>query len=143
MADLPKTMKALVARARDKYEIEEFETPRAGDDDIIIKIEACGICAGDAKAWHGAERFWGGPNTPAYIKPPAIPGHEFIGHVVELGRNVKGFDIGDRVVSDQIVPCWECANPAATGCARSTTSTASRTTSTAAWPNTPACPKAP
>ncbi len=109
MAELPKTMKALVARARGQYGIEEFETPRAGAGDIIIKIEACGICAGDTKAWHGAERFWGGPDTPAYIKPPAIPGHEFIGHVVELGPDVKGdFKIGDRVVADQIVPCWEC-----------------------------------
>ncbi len=108
MADLPKTMKALVARAPGQYKIEEHETPRAGDDDIVIKIEACGICAGDAKAQHGAERFWGGPTQPAYMKPPVIPGHEFIGHIVEMGKNIKGFEIGDRVVSDQIVPCWEC-----------------------------------
>ena len=108
MAELPKKMKALVARAPGQYKIEEVDTPRAGDDDIIIKIEACGICAGDAKAHHGAERFWGGPTQPAYMKPPVIPGHEFIGHVAELGKNVKGFAIGDRVASDQIVPCWEC-----------------------------------
>ncbi|MCC8180005.1 MAG: alcohol dehydrogenase catalytic domain-containing protein, partial [Planctomycetes bacterium] len=109
MADLPKTMKALVARAPGQYKVEEFETPRAGEGDIIIKVEACGICAGDAKAWHGAERFWGGPTQPAYMKPPVIPGHEFLGHIVEMGPNVKGdFKIGDRVVSDQIVPCWNC-----------------------------------
>lgn len=109
MVDLPKKMKALVARAPGEYKIEEVDTPRAGDGDIIIKIEACGICAGDAKAYHGAERFWGGPTQPAYMKPPVIPGHEFIGHIVELGPNVKGyFKIGDRVASDQIVPCWEC-----------------------------------
>ncbi|MDR0361305.1 MAG: alcohol dehydrogenase catalytic domain-containing protein [Planctomycetota bacterium] len=108
MADLPKKMKALVATKPGDYKIMEVDVPRAGDDDIIIKIEACGICAGDAKAYHGAERFWGGPNQPAYMKPPVIPGHEFIGHVVELGKNVKGFAIGDRVASDQIVPCWDC-----------------------------------
>ena len=108
MADLPKKMKALVARAVGQYKIEEVDTPRAGDDDIVIKVEACGICAGDAKAYHGAERFWGGPTQPAYIKAPVIPGHEFIGHVVEAGKNIKSFKPGDRVASDQIVPCWEC-----------------------------------
>ncbi len=108
MADLPKKMKALVARSPKEYAIEEVDTPRAGDDDIILKIEACGICAGDAKAAHGAERFWGGPTQPAYIKAPVIPGHEFIGFIVEMGKNIKGFEIGDRVVSDQIIPCWEC-----------------------------------
>ncbi|MDR3210412.1 MAG: alcohol dehydrogenase catalytic domain-containing protein [Planctomycetota bacterium] len=109
MADLPKKMKALVARAPGQYKVEEVDTPRAGEGEIIIKIEACGICAGDAKAYHGAERFWGGPNQPAYIKAPVIPGHEFIGRVVELGPNAQGdFKIGDRLASDQIVPCWEC-----------------------------------
>ncbi len=108
MVDLPKKMKALMARAPGQYKVEEVDTPRAGDDDIIIKIEACGICAGDAKAYHGAERFWGSPTQPAYIKAPVIPGHEFIGHIVELGESIKGFAIGDRVAADQIVPCWEC-----------------------------------
>ncbi len=109
MADLPKKMQALVARAPGQYRIEEVDTPRAGDGDIIIKIEACGICAGDAKAQHGAERFWGGPTQPAFMKPPVIPGHEFIGRVAEIGPGAKGgFKLGDRVVSDQIVPCWNC-----------------------------------
>ncbi len=108
MADLPKTMKALVARAPGQYKIETVDVPRAGDDDIILKIEACGICAGDAKAQHGASRFWGSADQPGYVKAPFIPGHEFIGFIVEMGKNIKGFEIGDRVVSDQIIPCWEC-----------------------------------
>lgn len=108
MVTLPKKMKALVARAPGEYALEEVDTPCAGDGDIIIKIEACGICAGDAKAYHGAERFWGGAGKLAYVKPPFIPDHEFIGHVVETGAHVKDFSVGDRVVSDQIVPCWEC-----------------------------------
>jgi 2-desacetyl-2-hydroxyethyl bacteriochlorophyllide A dehydrogenase len=108
---LPKTMRAIVAYAPGDYRLETVPVPRAGTDDIIVKVEACGICAGDIKSYVGAESFWGGNGQPPYIKAPMIPGHEFIGHIVELGENVarKGeFKIGDRVISEQIVPCWEC-----------------------------------
>jgi len=108
---LPKTMRAVVAYAPGDYRLETVPVPRAGADDMIIKVEACGICAGDIKSYVGAESFWGGNGQPPYIKAPMIPGHEFVGHVVELGENVgrKGeFKIGDRVISEQIVPCWEC-----------------------------------
>jgi erythritol/L-threitol dehydrogenase len=109
--ELPKTMRAIVAYAPGDYRLEMVPVPRAGADDIIIKVEACGICAGDIKSYVGAESFWGGNGQPPYIKAPMIPGHEFVGHVVELGENVarKGeVKIGDRLISEQIVPCWEC-----------------------------------
>jgi Threonine dehydrogenase and related Zn-dependent dehydrogenases len=109
MPDLPKTMRALVVRGRDQYEIEEVDTPRAGEGEIIIKIEGCGICAGDAKAFHGADRFWGGSGMEPSVVVPFIPGHEFLGHVAEIGPHTSGnFKIGDRITSEQIVPCWEC-----------------------------------
>jgi erythritol/L-threitol dehydrogenase len=109
--DLPKTMRAVVAYAPGDYRLEEVPVPRAGADDIIVKVEACGICAGDIKSYVGAESFWGGNGQPPYIKAPMIPGHEFLGHVVELGENVTkrgDVKIGDRLISEQIVPCWEC-----------------------------------
>jgi erythritol/L-threitol dehydrogenase len=110
-ADLPKTMRAVVAHAPGDYRLEEVPVPRAGADDIIVKVEACGICAGDIKSYVGAESFWGGNGQPPYIKAPMIPGHEFLGHVVEMGENVAkrgDVKIGDRLISEQIVPCWEC-----------------------------------
>ena len=113
-ADLPETMQALVTYAPGDYRFEEAPTPRAGEGEMVIRVEACGICAGDMKAYHGAPSFWGGAGTPPYIKAPMIPGHEFIGYVVELGENVDdyahhgdtGFQVGDRVISEQIVPRW-------------------------------------
>lgn len=76
---------------------------------MILKVEACGICAGDVKAFHGAKSFWGGDGNPPYIKAPMIPGHEFVGRVVEIGDKVKGnWKIGDRICPEQIVPCGEC-----------------------------------
>ncbi|QUH30651.1 MDR/zinc-dependent alcohol dehydrogenase-like family protein [Vallitalea guaymasensis] len=109
MSNLPEKMKALVAYAPMDYRLEEVDVPRAGEGEIVIKLEACGVCAGDIKAYRGAPSFWGGEGNPAYIKAPMIPGHEFIGTIVEMGPNVKGdFKLGDRVISEQIVPCWEC-----------------------------------
>lgn len=106
---IPKTMKALVAYGKDEYKLElNYPTPECGPDDIIIKTEACGICAGDLKCSHGAAMFWGDETQPSWVKPPFIPGHEFFGRVVEVGANVTEFKIGDRITADQIVPCGEC-----------------------------------
>ncbi|MDR2160026.1 MAG: alcohol dehydrogenase catalytic domain-containing protein [Treponema sp.] len=109
MSNYPKTMKALVAYGKTDYRYEPaYPSPECGDDDIIIKTEGCGICAGDLKCQHGAAMFWGDEIQPAWVEPPFIPGHEFLGVIVETGKNVKGFQIGDRVTADQIVPCGEC-----------------------------------
>lgn len=109
MSNLPKKMKAVVAYAPGDYRFEMVDTPTAEEGEMILKVEACGVCAGDTKAFAGAESFWGGNGQPAYIKAPMIPGHEFVGRVVEMGPNVKGgWKIGDRICPEQIVPCGEC-----------------------------------
>ena len=109
MANYPKTMKALVAYSADDYRLEkEYPTPECGDNDIIIKVEGCGVCASDMKCQHGSPMYWGDGKNQPWVKAPFIPGHEFLGFVVEMGRNVKGYEIGDRLFADQIVPCGEC-----------------------------------
>ena len=62
--DYPKTMKALVAYAPGDYRLEEVPTPQAEGDDIIIKVEGCGICGSDIKCFHGAEVYWGKDGKP-------------------------------------------------------------------------------
>ncbi|UTB86654.1 MDR/zinc-dependent alcohol dehydrogenase-like family protein [Staphylococcus carnosus] len=105
----PEKMNAIVAYAPKDYRYEEVDTPKIENpEEIIVKVEACGICAGDIKAYGGAPSFWGDETQPAYIKAPMIPGHEFIGRVVEVGDEVEDFEVGDRVISEQIVPCWYC-----------------------------------
>lgn len=109
MGELPKTMKALVAYGLGDYRLElDYPVPECGPDDIIIKTEACGICAGDLKCMHGAAMFWGDEVQSRYVEPPFIPGHEFLGHIVKMGENVSGFSVGDRITADQIVPCGTC-----------------------------------
>ena len=106
---LPKTMKALVAYSTTDYRfVNDFPVPECGPDDVIIKTEGCGVCAGDLKCQHGAAMFWGDENQAAWVEPPFVPGHEFVGIAAAVGGNVKDIQVGDRLAADQIVPCGEC-----------------------------------
>ena len=109
MNALPKTMKALVAYSATDYRFEpKYPVPACGPDDILIKTEGCGICAGDLKCQHGAAMFWGDSTQAAWVKAPFIPGHEFLGVAAWVGANVSGYGVGDRIAVDQIAPCGEC-----------------------------------
>ncbi len=108
---VPRTMRAVVARAPHAFHLEEVPVPPIGPDDVLVRVEACGVCASDVKAYKGAESYWGGPTMPAWVQAPFIPGHEFIGHVADIGEAAaasRGLAPGDRVTADQIVPCGEC-----------------------------------
>lgn len=122
-------MKAIVAYAPGDYRFEVVDTPRAGEGEMILKVEACGICAGDVKAFHGAKSFWGGDGNPPYIKAPMIPGHEFVGRVVEIGDKVKGnWKLGTESVLSRLFPAANACSvkPEDTGCVKSTIFLASR-----------------
>lgn len=108
---MAKKMKAVLSYGPLDYRLEEVHVPRAGPGEVVIEVEACGICAGDLKCYDGAAMFWGGGVNPPYVKGPVIAGHEFVGTVVELGEGAGekyGLRVGDKAVSEQIVPCWEC-----------------------------------
>src|SRR5258708_3480069 len=102
-------MTAIVCHGPEDYRVEEVERPIAGPGELVIKVQACGICASDCKCFLGAKMFWG---DKPWVKAPVIPGHEFYGVVAEVGdgghgRNGK-FSVGERVIAEQIVPCWDC-----------------------------------
>ncbi|QDQ88818.1 alcohol dehydrogenase AdhP [Alcaligenaceae bacterium SJ-26] len=84
------TMKAAVLRTFGQpLQIEEVTVPRPGPGDILVKIEACGVCHTDL---HAVEGDW-----PVKPNPPFIPGHEGVGHVVAVGAGVTHVKEGDRV----------------------------------------------
>ncbi|CAM5772963.1 L-idonate 5-dehydrogenase [Labrys miyagiensis] len=102
-------MTAIVCHGPEDYRVEEVARPVAGNNELVVKIGACGICASDCKCWSGAQMFWGGKNP--YVKPPVVPGHEFFGYVEELGPGAAehfGVKPGDTVIAEQIVPCDRC-----------------------------------
>jgi erythritol/L-threitol dehydrogenase len=108
---LPEKMQAVVCHGPEDYRLEEVAVPVRKPGDALIRVEAVGICASDVKCYHGAAKFWGDENRPAWAETMVIPGHEFAGRVVELDDKATtrwGIAVGDRVVSEQIVPCWQC-----------------------------------
>ncbi|KAA8494918.1 Erythritol/L-threitol dehydrogenase [Porphyridium purpureum] len=115
-----RTMRAVVCRGVRDYVVENVPIPEPGRDEILVKVLRCGICAGDAKCFEGAARFWGCPDSAqkAYVETPVIPGHEFVGEIVAFGpppvkrrsafRTGHELSVGDRVIAEQVVPCNNC-----------------------------------
>jgi L-iditol 2-dehydrogenase len=93
----PATMRAAVYRGESAIEIEEVPVPEIGPGELLVRVEACGICHTDLKkVEHNL------------LPPPRIFGHETAGVVVEAGAGVERFRPGDRVIAFHHVPCGEC-----------------------------------
>jgi alcohol dehydrogenase len=93
-------MKALVYRAFSAPPvIEQVPDPEPGDDGVVLKVMASGICRSD---WHG----WQG-NDPD-ITLPHVPGHELAGVIEAVGKNVSRWQIGDRVTVPFVGGCGHC-----------------------------------
>lgn len=108
---VPEMMRAVVAHGPRDYRLEEVRVPQPGPGEVLVEVEACGVCASDVKCYEGAEMFWGGGGQPRTVQPPVVPGHEFIARVVALGEGAAqrhGVRVGARVVAEQIVPCGGC-----------------------------------
>jgi erythritol/L-threitol dehydrogenase len=110
-AVVTETMQAVVCHGPRDYRLEDVAVPEPGPGEALVRVQAVGICASDLKCYDGAPKFWGDATRPAWAETEVIPGHEFVGDVVALdeaaGRRWS-IGVGDRVVSEQIVPCWEC-----------------------------------
>lgn len=91
-------MKALRLESIGHLFVRDVEKPAPGPDDLLVKVEACGICGTDRHLLHG--EF---PSTP-----PVTIGHEFAGIVEAMGSAVTGFKIGDRITGDPNISCGRC-----------------------------------
>jgi len=96
------TMKAVqVNEAGGDFVLVQREIPEPGEREVLIKVEACGICHGDAGAKQG--QFPG-------IKYPRVPGHEVVGVIEKCGEGVAGWEKGTRVgVGWSGGPCMKCS----------------------------------
>jgi propanol-preferring alcohol dehydrogenase len=96
-----KTMRAMVLRAVGApLVMEERARPAPGPGDILIRVEACGVCRTNLHVVDGEL-----PNQPL----PIVPGHEVVGRVEELGADVEGFAIGERVGAPWLAhTCGQC-----------------------------------
>ena len=108
---LPDRMQALVLYAPNDLRYESIPVPQINEEEILVKIKGCGICAGDLKALHGAAMFWGGGVLPKWIQEPVTIGHEFVGEIVAIGEAAEartGLHLGDMSIAEQIIPCGTC-----------------------------------
>lgn len=92
-------MKALLYRDWGCVEIAEMPDPAPGKGELLVRVEACGIC--------GSELECVAKRLPRRT-PPLILGHEFCGKVAALGEGVSGFTVGDAVLVNSVIPCGQC-----------------------------------
>lgn len=92
-------MKALVLSAYKQLELEDMPVPQPADDELLIRIKACGICGSDVHGFDGS--------TGRRI-PPIVMGHEAAGVVEAVGSKVANFKTADRVTFDSTVYCGDC-----------------------------------
>lgn len=104
-------MKAAVWHARNDIRVEEVPEPGApGPGEVVIRVGAAGICGTDLEEYRAGPLFIpvGEPNPLTGRMAPLILGHEFAGEVVEVGRGVTAFKVGDRLAPDVLITCGEC-----------------------------------
>lgn len=91
-------MKAWVLHGQGDIRCGEFEKPTPGDEEVIVRVKAAGICGSDIpRIYKGGAYFY-----------PLIPGHEFAGQVAELGKNTDSRWLNKRVGIFPLIPCREC-----------------------------------
>jgi len=95
-------MKAIVAHAAKDLRLEDRPTPEAGAGQVLIKMEAGGICGSDLHYYHN-----GGFGT-VRLKEPMILGHEVAGRIAALGDGVDGLAVGQLVAVSPSRPCLSC-----------------------------------
>jgi L-iditol 2-dehydrogenase len=92
-------MKAAFLTGPKTFDLKEVSDPVAPDDGLVLKSEACGVCGSDLRRWKE-----GPPSGVDGI----VQGHELAGTVVEVGKNVKHYQVGDRLAIAPDIHCGRC-----------------------------------
>ena len=91
-------MKALVLKQYMEFDYTDVPEPSVGPNDVLIRVMACGICGSDV---HGMD------GSSGRRIPPIIMGHEASGVIEQIGKNVEGWQPGDRVTFDFNHLLWD------------------------------------
>jgi len=89
-------MKVAMYYNNNDIRIEEMLIPEINDNEMLVKVQACGICGSDVMEWYRSK------------KAPRVLGHEMSGDIVKVGKNIKKFKVGDRVFVSHHIPCNTC-----------------------------------
>jgi L-iditol 2-dehydrogenase len=97
ITEVPLNMRAAVYRGHSVVSVDEVSTPAIGDGEILIRVEACGVCHTDLKKIEYD-----------LLTPPRIYGHETAGVIAAVGSKVTKYLQGDRVIVFHHIPCGNC-----------------------------------
>ena len=95
-----KTYRASLYTGIDQLTVTDLPMPVVDENSILVRVRACAVCGSDIRIFHH------GNNR---VTPPQTLGHEIAGDVVQVGKYVTKFNVGDRVAIGADVPCGECA----------------------------------
>ena len=90
-------MKASVCYKKNDLRTEDLPTPEISDNEVLIKMLACGLCGTDIQKIRGDS-----------VTKPTVLGHEVVGQIVKKGKNINNYQLGDRVITAIHVPCFTC-----------------------------------
>jgi len=94
-------MLAVVYHGSKDLRVEEREIPSVAPDEMLLRVEAASICATDLRIFQGSHRKY----SPGTVR---VPGHEVVGRLAEVGRNVRGYHAGQRVFIAPNIGCGRC-----------------------------------
>jgi len=101
-------MKAVLFSEEGKSNIVELQDPKINNDEILLKINTCAICGTDIKLEQGISTKFDKYGNERRMQFPMITGHELAGTIVEVGKNISKYIIGDRVNVTPNLPCGRC-----------------------------------
>ena len=102
-SSVPQVARVAMLTEKQNIQVKEFSIPALQDDDILVKVEGCGVCGTDVHEWRG----------DPFGLIPVVLGHEGTGEVIALGKNVhcdtagKPLKVGDKIVTS-VISCGEC-----------------------------------
>ncbi len=92
-------MQALLLSEYRKLELTDVPAPAIADDEVLLRVAACGICGSDVHGYDGSS---------GRRIPPIIMGHEAAGTIAAVGSSVRGWQVGDAVTFDSTLSCGAC-----------------------------------
>jgi (R,R)-butanediol dehydrogenase/meso-butanediol dehydrogenase/diacetyl reductase len=108
---IPARMRAAVYHGREDIRFEDVPVPTPGPGELLLEVGTAGVCGSDVGEWaHGPQQHWfDAPHPATGHQGPIIPGHEFSGTVVAVGKGVDSSWLGTPVASCGSVACGRCA----------------------------------
>lgn len=93
-------MRAVVLNGPNDFVAKEIPKPQIGDNDLLLEMKKAAICGTDMRILNGSKTKG--------VRYPSVVGHEMCGVVAEVGKNVKGYEVGEKVAIANVIPCGSC-----------------------------------